>query len=50
MFRIYANGNFINEVLGYGNAIELARKCKANYGKNSKVSIEDIRGQIVDML
>lgn len=48
MFKIYANGNFINECLGYGKAIELANKCKDNYGKDSTVTIEDIRGRIVD--
>ena len=50
MFRIYANGSFVNEVLGYGNALEIARQSKACYGKNSRVYIEDIKGRIVETL
>lgn len=48
MFKIYANGSFVNEVLGYGNALSIARQSKACYGKGSKVTIEDIKGRIVD--
>ena len=50
MFRIYANGGLVNEVLGYANALEIARQSKECYGKNSKITVEDIKGRIVDIL
>ncbi len=48
MFKVYANGNFINEVLGYHTALEVAKRCKANYGKDSTITVEDIKGRIID--
>jgi hypothetical protein len=49
MFKIYANGNFVNECLGYANALRLARKCKECFTSSSDiVIIEDIKGRVID--
>jgi len=51
MFKIYANGNFVNEALGYGNALKIAKKAKQLFSnKKAIVIIEDIKGRIVDTL
>lgn len=50
MFKIYANGNFINECLGYGNAREIAIKTKYLFGEKSVVTIEDIKSRILDKI
>ncbi len=50
MFKIYANGNYINTKLGYANALELAKKTKECFGKDSTVTVEDIKGRVIDTL
>ena len=50
MFKIYANGNFVNEVLGYANALEVAKAAKKLFSGGSSIIIiiEDIKGRIID--
>lgn len=49
MFKIFVNGTFISEELGYHKALAKAQKCKALY-KDVTVTIEDIKSRIVDIL
>ena len=49
MFKIYANGNFVNETLGYENALKIAKSAKKLFSNGSAIIIiEDIKGRIID--
>jgi len=49
MFKIYANGNFVNEALGYVNALKIAKSAKKLFSNGKPIiTIEDIKGRIID--